>query len=61
MSEIRGDKYVIMVNYGTEGWKPWGETNDWKDAVDKWKEAMGLGNKEVWIMKPVNLLIREID
>jgi hypothetical protein len=52
-------QYVVMVNYGLEGWKPWGETNDFGEAVSLREEAMGSGSHEVIIMRPVRIIYKE--
>lgn len=59
MMPLEGLKFVVFVNYGLEGWKPWAETADFDDAVEKWKEAMGNGSREVVIFERVPLKITD--
>lgn len=50
--------YVVMIDYGAEGWKIWAETDDFSEAVAKRDDCMGLGSGVV-IFKPVELVITE--
>lgn len=52
-------KYLIFVNYYSDGWKIWSETDDFDEAIKIRDEIMGLGNPEVIIVKPVILEIIE--
>lgn len=50
-------KYVVMVDYGVEGWKIQDETDDFQEAVQIRESAM-FGSTVV-IFKPVELVVTE--
>lgn len=52
--------YTIFVNYGTEGWKVFNQTNSFDSAAKYREDAMKLGNNEVFIFKTVKLKVSEI-
>lgn len=54
-------KYIVMIDYGLEGWKVHAQTDDWKNAIVHWKTAMSLGNQDVQIFKNVEMNILEND
>lgn len=53
--------YVVFVNYGLEGWKIYDQADTLADAVRDREEAMGNGNREVVIFKPVRLIYQELE
>ena len=52
-------KYVVMTDYGLEGWKITGETDSFPYAVKLRDTSMGDGNENVVIFKPVELVVTE--
>lgn len=48
-----------MTNYGIEGWKITGQTDDFDKAVQIRENSMSNGNSEVQIFKTVRLTISE--
>lgn len=50
-------KYVVMIDYGTEGWKIQAETDNWDEAVEAWKGALRNGRAEIF--KTVRMFIAE--
>lgn len=53
-------KYVVMVNYGLEGWKIAEQTSRFDRAVRVREEQMSLGNSEVAIFTPVGVGVTEV-
>lgn len=45
--------YVVMINYGSEGWKIWKECDSFDEAILAREEGLGNGNHQVVIFKPV--------
>lgn len=51
-------RYNIFVDYGLEGWKIEGQTDDFDEAVEYHFLALRNGH-QTWIFKPVFLDITE--
>lgn len=50
-------KYIIFVDYGMEGWKPWKSTDDPQEAIQAREECLSMmGNREVFILRPIKLI-----
>lgn len=52
--------YVVMTNYGVEGWKIAGETDDFQEAVKLREAALGYGEEDVVMFKPVKIKYTEL-
>jgi hypothetical protein len=44
-------KYIVFVDYGTEGWQIYHETDDWNEAVWKRENARDNGGNEVIVVE----------
>jgi len=54
-------KYVVIVDYGSEGWKPWVITDSLKDALSEWYHyVQNIGAltpaKVVYVIDPLVIL-----
>ena len=50
--------FVVMIDYGSEGWKIHAETDDFQEAVAKREEGLRNYNDTV-IFRPVELTVTE--
>ena len=56
------DKYIVWVNYGSEGWNPVSTWNDWEQATKSMMDYMSRGNSDVIITEyiPVKVVPAQI-
>ena len=40
-------KYLVLVDYGTEGWSIFHDSDDWEDAVEMYINAEITGNQRL--------------
>jgi hypothetical protein len=60
MSRDEDKKFVVMVNYYSEGWSIAGQTDQFDEAVRIREEKMCCGNSEVVIFRRVKTLTVEV-
>lgn len=60
ISDKMTGKYIVMTNYGLEGWKISGQSDTFEGALLIQKESSSNGNDEVFILKPVKMKIVEV-
>lgn len=48
-------RFIIMIDYGSEGFKPHGETDCPIEASALYREALTYGSGEVYVFEPYSI------